>query len=98
MYRLVDNQRTEPRAGQARMNLTALLQLRARRGPGLPNLCRLLADRNAPPENPLHLTLGGDASTSETPKARCNLFMDLLSRSRGDRRRNVGLQDPNLFF
>jgi hypothetical protein len=38
-------------------------------GQGLPNLCRLLVGGPAPPKNPVHLTLGEDASTSETPNA-----------------------------
>jgi hypothetical protein len=35
----------------------------------LPNLCHLLVGRNAFPENPVHITLAGAASASETPNA-----------------------------
>ena len=37
---------------------------------GRPARCRLLVGRNALPENPIHITLGGEVSTSETPNAR----------------------------
>ena len=59
--------RAAARVDKARTDLTGLLWLIARRGPGLPNLCRLLVGRNALPEHPIHITLGGEASTSETP-------------------------------
>jgi hypothetical protein len=39
---------------------------------------------HALPEHPLHITLGEDASTSKTPNERCNRFMTLLSRPRGE--------------
>lgn len=58
------------RADEARADLTRLLRLRARRGPGLSNLSGLLVGRHALPEHPIHLTLGGDASPFETPKAK----------------------------
>ena len=57
------------RTDEARTDRTGLCRLIARRGPGLPNLCRLLVGRHALPEHPAHLTLGGDASTSGTSKA-----------------------------
>ena len=49
------------------MDLAGLLQLIARREPGLPDLCCLLVSRKALPEYPIHITLGEDASTSATP-------------------------------
>ena len=41
----------------------------ARQETGLSNLYRLLVGREALSKQPVHITLGGDASTSETPKA-----------------------------
>jgi hypothetical protein len=58
------------RADETRSDRIGLLRLRARRGPGLPDLGCLLVGRNALPDNPLHSTLGGEVSTSETPTAR----------------------------
>jgi hypothetical protein len=58
------------RTDEARTNLIGLLRSIARRGLGLSNLFCLLVGRNALPEHPVHLTLGGDVSTSETPTAR----------------------------
>ena len=40
------------------------------RGPGLSNFYCLLVGCDALPEHPIYITFGGDASTSETPKAR----------------------------
>ena len=57
-----------PRAGGAKTDLTGLLWLVAHGGTGLPNLYRLPVGGKAPPENPLHITLDGDASIPETPK------------------------------
>jgi len=57
------------RADEARTDRTGLRRLIARRGPGLPNLCRLLVVRTALPENPIHLMLGGEASSSATTNA-----------------------------
>jgi len=51
------------------MDLTELRRSIARRGPGLANLYRLLIGRNALPEHPVHITLGGEASATKTPKA-----------------------------
>jgi len=78
-----------PRAGEARTDQTGLRRLIAHRGPGLPNLCRLVVGGHARPEPSLHITLGRDASASKTAIARGNLFIDLPSRPRADRRRNV---------
>ena len=62
--------RRETAADEARTDLTGLRRSIARRGPGLANLCRLPVGRNALLENPVHITLGGDASASKTPNAR----------------------------
>ena len=62
--------RKAARADEARKDRSGLLRLIARGGPGLSNFCRLLIGRNALPENPLHITLDGDASPSETSNAR----------------------------
>jgi hypothetical protein len=56
-------------AGETRMDLTGLRRLIARCGPGLSNLSGLPVGHHALPEHPIQLTLGGDASTSETPNA-----------------------------
>ena len=63
-------ERSHAVADERRTDRSGLLWLRARRGPCLPNLCRLLVGRNALPENPVHLTFSEDASTSETPTTR----------------------------
>ena len=39
---------------------------------------------HALPKNLVRITLGGDASTFETPNERCNRFMALLSITRAD--------------
>jgi len=57
-------------AGMMKTDLTGLRRLMARQGPGLPNLCRPLVGRNALTDHPLHLTLGEEASTSESFNAR----------------------------
>ena len=50
----LDDFTTPPRVGGARA--------------GLSNLRRLLVGPNAPPEHPIHITIGGDASASARPK------------------------------
>jgi hypothetical protein len=72
--------------GEARTDRTGLLRA----------IGRLLVGRNALPENPIHNTLGGKTSTSETPDAICNLFMALLSGTRADRLCNVGCKTRHL--
>jgi hypothetical protein len=57
------------RAGGARTDLTRFRRAIVRRGPSLPNLVRLLVGRNALPEHPAHITLGGGTSASKTPNA-----------------------------
>ena len=57
------------RADEARTDRTGLCRLIARRRTGPPNLSALLVGCQALPEHPAQLTLGGDASTSETSKA-----------------------------
>ena len=54
------------------------------RGPGPANLRRLLVGRDALPEHPVHITLGGDTSAPETPNATWDLYRASLSRPRAD--------------
>jgi hypothetical protein len=63
-------------------DLARLRRLVVCRGPGPSSLCCLLVGPNVFQENSVHITLGGAASTSETPKAIGNLFMALISRPR----------------
>ena len=60
---------TLPRISLARIDLDGFRRLIARRGPGLTNLGRLPVGRHVLPEHPIHITLGGDDSPCETPKA-----------------------------
>ena len=65
-----DAERFAAACAGANTDLVALRRLialvEARSGESL----RLLAVRNALPDHPLHITLGGDTSASETPNAR----------------------------
>jgi hypothetical protein len=77
-----------------RTDLIGLRRSIARRGPGPANLCRLLIGRNVLQENSVHITLGGDASTSDPPQCSMkSLYGSPLNDARG-RAPQRGLLDP----